>query len=101
MGAFIVEFPQMVQIGLNAGVLPVFIILGYHLFARDTMPEAERLLGRAGLAASTSGFLLWLLVPAAPEVMGVAVAYPYYIAGGYVVMLLPGVIFWKAWSREA
>jgi len=40
-------------------------------------------------------------VPAAPEVMGVAVAYPYYIAGGYVVMLLPGVIFWKAWSREA
>jgi len=58
MGAFIVEFSQMVQIGLNAGVLPVFIILGYHLFTRDTMPEAELLLGRAGLMTSASVFLL-------------------------------------------
>lgn len=99
MGAFIVKFPQMVQIWLNAGMLPVFIILGYHLFARDTMPEAERLLGRAGLAASASGFLLWLLVLAALEVLGVVVAYPYYVAGGYVVMLILGVFFWKTWSR--
>ncbi|WP_241481294.1 hypothetical protein [Methanoculleus sediminis] len=58
MGAFIVEFPQMVQIWLNTGMLPLFIILGYHLFTRDTMPEAELLPGRAGLAASASGFLL-------------------------------------------
>lgn len=70
MGAFIVKFPQMVQVWLNAGMLPVFIILGYHLFARDAMPEAERLLGRAGLAASASGFLLWLAVLAALEVLG-------------------------------
>ncbi|WP_292366975.1 MULTISPECIES: hypothetical protein [unclassified Methanoculleus] len=55
MGAFIVKFPQMVQIWLNTGMLPVFIISGYYLFTRDTMPEAERLPGRAGLAASASG----------------------------------------------
>ncbi|MDD3071487.1 hypothetical protein [Methanoculleus horonobensis] len=99
MGAFIVEFSQMVQVWLSAGMLPVFITLGYHLFARDTMPEAERLLGRAGLAASASGFLLWLLVLAALEVSGVAVEYPYYVAGGYVFMLILGVFFWKTWSR--
>ncbi len=99
MRAFIVKFPQMVQVWLNAGMLPVFIILGYHLFARDTMPEAERLQGRAGLAASASGFLLWLLVLAALEVLGITVEYPYYVAGGYAVMLILGVFFWKTWSR--
>jgi len=38
-------------------------------------------------------------VLAALEVLGITVEYPYYVAGGYAVMLILGVFFWKTWSR--
>jgi len=44
------------------------------------------------------GFFLWL---AALAVLGVIMAYPYCVAGDYVVMPVLGVVFWKAWSQEA
>ncbi len=91
----------MLRTWLTAGMLPLFIIFGYYLFTREEMPAEELLLSRSGLAASASGFLLWLAVLAVLEVSGVAVAYPYNVAGGYVVVLIRGVIFWKAWSRGA
>jgi hypothetical protein len=31
--------------------------------------------------------------------MGVIVAYPYNLTGGYLVMLILGAILWKTWSR--
>lgn len=81
--------------------MPFFIILGHYLFTREGMPEAELLLNRAGLAASLWGFLLWLAVLVVLEVLGIAVAYPYYVAGGYLVVFVLFVYFRRAWSRGA
>jgi len=102
MGVSTVVIPLMPRTWLTAGPLPFFLILGHYLFTREKLPEDELLLNRSGLAASASGFLLWLAVLAVLEVQGVAmVEYPYYVAGGYLVMLILGVILWKAWSRGA
>jgi len=70
MGVFVVRFPHMIQTWLTAGVLPLFITLGYYLFSRKDMPGTEFLPNRSGLAASASGFLLWLAVLAVLEVWG-------------------------------
>ena len=60
----------MLRTWLTAGILPLFIIFGYYLFTREEMPAEELLLSRSGLAASASGFLLWLAVLAVLEVWG-------------------------------
>jgi len=101
MGVSTVMIPLMPRAWLVAGPLPFFLILGYHLFTREKLPEDKLLLNRSGLAALASGFLLWLAVLAVLEVQEVAVEYPYYVAGGYLVMLILGVLLWKAWSRGA
>ena len=101
MGVFKVAFPLMARTWLIAGTLPFFIIFGHYLFTREPMSEAELLLDRSGLAASASGFLLWLAVLVVLEVLGVTVAYPYYVAGGYLVILILFVCLRKAWSRGA
>ena len=100
MGVSVVMIPLMPRAWLVAGLLPFFLILGHYLF-REKLPVDELLLNRSGLAASASGFLLWLLVLAVLEVLGITVEYHYYVAGGYVVMLIFGMILWKTWSRGA
>ena len=62
MGVFTVTFPLMPRTWLTAGTLLFFVALGYYLFAREEMPETELLQSGAVPAASTSGFLLWLVV---------------------------------------
>ena len=47
------------------------------------------------------GFLLWLAVLSVLEVLEITVAYPYYVAGGYLVILILFVCLRKAWSRGA
>lgn len=59
---FTVTFPLMPRIWLIDGTLPFFVALGYYLFTREEMPEMELLQGRTVLAASASGFFLWLAV---------------------------------------
>ncbi len=82
MGVFIVTFPIMIRTWLLAGPLPFFILFGHYLFSHEEMTGTELLRDRSGLAASASGFLLWLAVLAVLEVSGVAVGIP---------ILLPGV----------
>ncbi len=86
----------MIRTWLIAGLLPFFVLSGHYLFTREEMPEAELLLNRSGLAASASGFLLWLAVLAVLEVMGVAVADPYNVAGGYLIIFVLFVFLRRA-----
>lgn len=79
--------------------MPFFVLFGRYLFSHEEMTEAGLLRDGSGLAASASGFLPWLAVLAVLEVSGVAVAYPYSVAGGYLVIFILFVYLRKAWSR--
>jgi hypothetical protein len=99
MGVVIVICPIMIRTWLTAGPLPFFILFGHYLFSHEEMTGTELLRDRSGLAASASGFLLWLAVLAVLEASGVAVAYPYSVAGGYLVIFILFVYLRKARSR--
>lgn len=100
MGVFTVKFPHAVQTWLVTGTLPFFIISGHYLFCRGT-GENDLLYDLAGGAGALLGFLLWLTVLGVMEVLGVAVPYFTNLVGGFLLIAVLSVIFWRAWRPGA
>lgn len=100
MGVSMVTFPLSIRTWLIAGALPFFILFGHYVCCRGEITETDLLHTRSGLIGSLLGFFLWLAVLTVLEAMGIAAPYSYNLAGGFLVILILIMIFWKVWSRE-